>query len=183
MQQRFKMRKEQYELKAQRLAAGLCSACGERPRTHNMDRSLSIHCSECRHAKYADRIARRSAQPERPRPQSNDEWGIDEDFGYLGTERFRQYAAQLKRLIETTGHPTSIADHRRGLGGDFIDRMHCDALEYLEADGQIRQVPAGALTKYVAGESFSAAKLARSSAITVSNNDRSFNKGLEVSND
>ncbi len=138
----FEQRTAQRRLREERLAQGLCSECGERERTRNMDGSKSVRCAYCK-----ERAERHMATHNAKRPPKRDGDLID-DLGYLNTPRFYDYAARVKRLIERASFPPSIADQKRALGDNFIERMHIDALDYLMGDGAIRERQSGAMMRY-----------------------------------
>lgn len=68
--------------------------------------------------------------------------------GFLDSRRFTDYAAAVRKVIEKANHPLSIADMRRAMGENFMQRFHADVLEYLMSDSAIREVPSGAMTRY-----------------------------------
>jgi hypothetical protein len=106
-------------------------------------RRVSLHLAP---AAAKQNIMASHAKTARPRIVS--EFEIDESFGYLETSRFTDYCKFVRRMIDRAKSPMSYGDMRRAMGGNFVDRMHADALEYLEADGVIRQLPSGSLTRY-----------------------------------
>lgn len=133
-------------LRNERLAAGMCQECGERPRTVNMDNTKSVHCQPCKDAKQ--RAQWNSLHGPGKRPPSTDEWGMVDDFGYLDTPRFYAYCETVKRVIVQADLPPSIADQKRAMGDNFVERMHIDALDYLMASGEIRERQSGAMMRY-----------------------------------
>lgn len=139
----FEKRQAMKALRNGRLEAGLCSECGENPRTRNLDGSKSVRCVSCK-----ERAERHMATHKGKRPPSTDEWGMVDDFGYLDTPRFYAYCETVKRVIVNADLPPSIADQKRALGDNFAERMHIDALDRLMASGEIRERQSGALTRY-----------------------------------
>ena len=133
-------------LRNERLDAGLCQECGANPRTVNLDNTKSVHCQPCKDAKQ--RAAWTALHGPGKRPVVKDEFDLVDDFGYLDTPRFYAYCETVKRVILRAAFPPSIGDMRRSLGLKFNDRMHADALDYLMADGCIRDKVAGSLTRY-----------------------------------
>lgn len=139
----FEKRQAMKALRNGRLEAGLCSECGENPRTRNLDGSKSVRCAACK-----ERAERHMATHRGKRPPSTDEWGMGDDLGYLDTPEFEAYAKQVHAVIYTMMWPPSIADQKRALGDNFVERMHIDALDHLMASGEIRERQSGALTRY-----------------------------------
>lgn len=142
----FEKRQAMKALRHERLGRGVCQECGERPRTVNMDNTKSVHCEPCKQAKQ--RAAWTALHGPGKRPAKTDEWGMPDDLGYLDTPRFYDYAASVKRVIVNADLPPSIADQKRALGDNFVERMHIDALDHLMASGEIRERQSGAMTRY-----------------------------------
>ncbi len=142
----FEKRQAMKALRAERLGRGVCQECGERPRTENLDNTKSVHCEPCKQAKQ--RAAWTALHGPGKRPAKTDEWGMGDDRGYLDTPEFEAYAKQVHAVIYTMMWPPSIADQKRALGDNFVERMHIDALDRLMASGEIRERQSGALTRY-----------------------------------
>lgn len=142
----FEQRKAMKAMRAERLGRGVCQECGERPRTVNLDNTKSVHCEPCKQAKQ--RAAWTALHGPGKRPPKTDEWGMGDDLGYLDTPRFYDYAASVKRVICASPWPPSIADQKRALGDNFVERMHIDALDHLMASGEIRERQSGAMMRY-----------------------------------
>lgn len=140
----FEKRTAMKRLRNERLAQGLCSECGERERTRNLDGGKSVRCAYCK-----EQAERHAATHNAKRPPKRDGDGdLIDDIGYFGTPRFEEYAAKVKRVIERAKFPSSIADQKRALGENFIDRMHIDALDHLAGNGEIRERLSGAMMRY-----------------------------------
>jgi len=134
----FEKRKAMHELREARKAAGKCQECGERPITRNMNGSKSVRCIFCK-----DRLSLSTKTAKRP---TTDNWGVDEDHGFKDTQRFREYAVSVAKVIKRGA--TSIREQRLALGENFIERMHMDALDALLGAGEITERQSGSLTRY-----------------------------------
>lgn len=112
----------------------------------NLDNTMSVKCEPCKAA--SAKAAWTHLHGPGKRPVKTDEWGMVDDFGYLDTPEFEQYADGVLDLIRCSPFALSIGDMRRQLGDGFNDRQHADALDYLMASGDIRERPSGSLTRY-----------------------------------
>lgn len=139
----FEKRQAMKALRNGRLEAGLCSECGERERTRNLDGSKSVRCAYCK-----EQAERHMATHRGKRPPTTDEYDMADDLGYLDTPEFVEYCEMVKRVICRLSFAPSIGDMRRTLGDNFVDRMHADALDHLMASGEIRERRSGAMTRY-----------------------------------
>ena len=74
-----------------------------------------------------------------------------ETAGFLDSNEFCEFTARVKDAIYSIG-AASIADIRRELGDDYRPNWVMDALEALNALGDIEDVQAGALRRYRARE-------------------------------
>ena len=143
----FEQRTAMKALRNERLAAGMCQQCGERPRTENMDNTKSVHCQPCKDDKARAAWTSLHGPGKRP-PMRDGDGDLIDDFGYLDTPRFYSYCETVKRVVVNADLPPSIADQKRALGDNFVERMHIDALDYLMASGEIRERQSGAMMRY-----------------------------------
>jgi len=143
----FEQRTAMKALRNERLAAGMCQECGERPRTENLDNTKSVHCQPCKDARQKAAWTSLHGPGKRP-PMRDGDGDLIDDFGYLDTPRFYAYCESVKRVIYRASFSACIGDMRRMLGDNFVDRMHADALDYLMASGEIRERQAGAMQRY-----------------------------------
>ena len=143
-------RKANYEKHRRFRETGICIQCESEPATTNQDGTQSLRCVACK-AKQTPRRSLylpTSKQRNRPviKPRKVDEWGMEDDYGYLDTPAFAVYCTRVRTLITRSKTPMSIGDMKRAMGEAFSDRMHMDALDAI--GDTIERFQSGAMSRY-----------------------------------
>jgi len=144
---KYEEAKAKHDIKRERVAAGLCIDCGAEPAAMNATTtSLGLRGENCKLKRKPPVPEKAESKPRRP--DVLNEWDVADEFGYLDSDEFAEYAATCKGVIDDSPFAVSIGDMRLALGDRFNERRHADALANLVAWGEVRERQSGSLTRY-----------------------------------
>lgn len=138
-------RRAKHEHERALLAVDLCKKCGISPRGTNADGTRSQRCDPCKPNRSASIKSSASRTLKRPKP-AGDEWGIEEDHGYIDSPAYHAYSERLRKLITRSPSPMTMAETKRAMGDDLKVHWHADALTRIS--DTIEAYVSGEFTRY-----------------------------------